>query len=129
MLPNGYQMQDLQKLNELIDRASEAAGSDYKLAKTMEVLPQTVSNWRHGRKACPAADVALMAHIAGLDASDWLIRAVIEKHAGTPKGDKLFEALGKGSRATGDLALYGVVGALLISSEAWWRGIPQCILC
>lgn len=120
-------MQDLKKLNELIDKASAVAGSDYRLGKMLHTTPQAVSDWRAGRRACPPADVALLAQVAGLDAADWLIRAVIEKHAGTPKGEALFSALGKGLRATGDLALYGVAGALVISSEAWWREIPQCI--
>lgn len=50
-------------LSQLIDKASTAAGSDYKLAAELGVTRFTVSNWRAGRKTCPAGDVALMAHI------------------------------------------------------------------
>lgn len=109
-------MQDLQQLNELIDEAARVAGSDYKLAKLLEVTPQTVSNWRHDRKPCPAADVALMASVAGLNAEAWLIRAVVEKHQGTAKGDRLMKALGKGLLLTGAaIASSGASAAAIFS--------------
>lgn len=44
-------------LDQLIDKASAAAGSDYELAQALETTRQSVSDWRHGRKACPVADV------------------------------------------------------------------------
>lgn len=82
-------------LNQLIDSASSNAGNDSKLAKELFSSKQAVSDWRHGRKTCPAADVALMAHIAGLDAVLWAANALIAQHAGTPKGKKLEKALNK----------------------------------
>jgi hypothetical protein len=94
-------MQHHETLIELIDEASKVVGSDYKLAQVLEVSRQTVSNWRHGHKPCPAADVALMASVAGLDAEAWLVRATIEKYEGTAKGDRLYKALGKVLLATG----------------------------
>jgi transcriptional regulator with XRE-family HTH domain len=96
-------------LDQLIDRASKEAGSDYALSKRIGVGRQTVSDWRHGRRPCPAADVALMAHIAGLDADAWASRALIAQYEGTEKGEALKKALKKALAAT---------GAALVSSGA-----------
>lgn len=116
VIPKGKQMQDLQELNLLIDKAKSIAGSDYALAKLLEVTPQTVSNWRYGRKPCPAADVALMAGIAGLDATAWLVRATLAKHEGTTKGDQLYKALGKALRVNGAALASSGLSALVICS-------------
>jgi len=96
-------------LDELIDRASKAAGNDTKLAIELETSRQAVSNWRNARKTCPAGDVALMAKIAGLDPDAWVARAVISQYEGTTKGAKLEAALKKALLAT---------GAALVSSSA-----------
>ena len=88
-------------LDQLIDKASQAAGSDYKLAQELETSRQTVSDWRKGRKTCPAADVALMAQLAGMDPEAWTARAVVAQYEGTPKGEKLAIVLGKALLATG----------------------------
>ncbi len=82
-------------LDQLIQRASDAAGSDYRLAQLLEVPRQNLSAWKHGRKTCPAADVVLMAEIAGLEPEKWAARALVSQYEGTTKGDKLFRALGK----------------------------------
>jgi len=99
-------------LDELIDRASKAAGSDSALARSLEVSRQSVSDWRHGRKTCPAADVALMAELAGLDPEAWTARAVIQQHEGTTKGAKLEKALKKAALATGAVVVsFGAIAA------------------
>lgn len=98
----------MQQIAELIERAAGAAGSRYKLAKLLQVQPQTVYGWEKG-KPCPPGDIALMADIAGLDAQAWLVRATLEKYEGTPKGDQLARVLGKCLLAT---------GAALVSSGA-----------
>lgn len=114
-------MKELQTLNELIDKASAIAGRDGKLAKVLNVPPQHVSNWRHGLRTCSPEDVAVMASVAGLDAEAWLIRAVIEKHKGTAKGDRLIQALGKGWQQTGAaIASFGAVAVGAISSGLEW---------
>lgn len=97
-------------LDQLIDLASKAAGSDYKLAAELGVTRQNVSNWRHGKATCPAADVALMAELAGMDPEAWVSRAIMAQYEGTPKGVKLARALGKAVLATG--AAIGSAGAL-----------------
>jgi len=106
-------MNHLEELNVLIDRASAIAGSDAKLARTMGVPPQHVSNWRHGHKTATPADQALMAHVAGLDPVVTLARATVQQYEGKPKGDALMKALGKASRLTGAVA--GFVGAVALA--------------
>jgi len=96
-------------LIELIDKASQAAGNDNRLAQKLEVNRQTVSAWRHGKKPCPAGDVALMADLIGMDAEAWLARATVAQYAGTAKGERLARVLGKALLVTG--AVIGSAGA------------------
>lgn len=105
----GVLMTQLESLNQLIDMAKSIAGSDYKLAKLTGHTPQQVSDWRHGRKPCPPEDQALIAGVAGLNAEQVALRALVEKHEGTPKGDRLMRVLGKAFLATG--AVIGSAGA------------------
>lgn len=110
-------MQDLALINELIDRASKVAGSDYKLAQAIGNTRQAISNWRHGFRPVPVEDVALMASIAGLEADKWALRALVMRHEGTEKGDRLLKALGKGLLATGGaLASFGASAGAIFSS-------------
>jgi DNA-binding transcriptional regulator YdaS (Cro superfamily) len=102
-------MTHLESLNLLIDKASAIAGSDYKLAQTLGVGRQVVSNWRHGRKTATPEDQVLIAGVAGLDVTPILARAIVEKHEGTAKGDRLMKVLGKALLATG--AVIGSAGA------------------
>lgn len=110
-------------LDQLIDRASEKAGSDYALAKMLDTTRQNVSNWRHGRKPCPAGDQVLMAEIAGLKAEEWASRAIVAQYEGTKKGDMLLRALGKACLATG--AAIGSSGASALES---FSNAIRCIL-
>lgn len=100
----------LTELNELLTKAAKSlGGNDTKLAKTLGVSPQRISNWRHGHKTCQPEDQALLASIAGMDAIEVLARATVKQHEGTAKGDLLMRALGKGLLATG--AVLGSAGA------------------
>lgn len=102
-------MNRLEELNLLIDRASQIAGSDRKLALLLGEPPQRVSNWRHGHAVAQPEDWALLAHVAGLDPVSELTRAIVAKHESKRKGDLLMKALGKASLVTG--AVLGSVGA------------------
>lgn len=93
-------MTQLETLNELIDYAKAIAGSDYAIAKQLGVPRGHVSAWRHGQRTATPEDQALLAGIAGLDATTWLARATIAKHEGTAKGDRLLKVLGKTLGAT-----------------------------
>jgi len=118
-------------LDELIDRASKAAGNDTKLARELETSRQAVSNWRNARKTCPAADVALMAAIAGLDAEAWTARAVMSQHEGTTKGAKLEAALKKALAATGAAIATSSVHAQTVTDGFQYliQDLIRCILC
>lgn len=105
-------------LDQLIDTASKAAGSDSALASLLEVNKSTVSQWRHGKKPCPVADQTLMASIAGLDAAAWHARATVAQYEGTSKGDKLYRVLGKALLATGAVIASSGASALVIYSTA-----------
>lgn len=100
----------LTELNELLTKAAQSiGGNDTKLAKTLGVSPQRISNWRHGHKTCQPEDQALLASLAGLNAIEVLARATVKQHEGTPKGDLLMRALGKTLLATG--GVLGTAGA------------------
>ena len=129
-------MEHLQHLNELMDRAKSIAGSDYALAKQLGVSRMKISNWRHGHAPCPVEDQALIASVAGLDPAEFLVRAVVLKHQGTAKGDRLMKVLGKSSLAIG--AVLGSAGAaahqifsmapIATAADALVKTI-QCVLC
>lgn len=129
-------MKQHEELNLLIDKASAIAGGDSKLARSLGVPPQHVSNWRHGHKTCMPADQALLAHIAGLDPVQTLARATVRQYEGKAKGDALMKALGKASLATG--AVLGSAGAMAHQIFSTVTGgdlvhtlvrITQCALC
>lgn len=114
------------ELIELIDRAALAAGSQAKAARAAGISPQHVSHWRTGIKEAPPEGVAALAHIAGLNATEWLARATLWRAAGKPYESVLRTALGKMSQATGGAiaSFFGV--ATLIPLEVF--KVPQCIL-
>ena len=136
MYHNLLHMKPSDDLIALIERASAAAGSDYKLAQLIGQGRQRISNWRHGEVTCPVEDQALMASVAGLDPAEFLVRAVVLKHQGTPKGDRLMKVLGKSSIAIG--AVIGSAGAAahaigsmtsIATAAKLLAKITQCALC
>jgi len=105
----------LSEINKLLDAAKKMCGSDYQIAKVLpKVTPQLVSDWRAGRKNPQPEDLALVAELGGLNAEEWLARAVVAKHEGTAKGDMLMRALGKGLLATGAVLASGGAHAAVI---------------
>lgn len=107
-------------LETLLNAAQAATGSDYKTAKALGITPQRLSDWRHGRQTPQPEDHALLAQIAGLDPMEAMARAVLFKHADTPKGERLLSALGKGLQVTGGAAilLISLSAGFLAPSEA-----------
>jgi glycosyltransferase A (GT-A) superfamily protein (DUF2064 family) len=116
-------------LDQLIEMASKAAGSDYKLAQMLETSRQSVSDWKHSRKTCPVGDQVLMAELAGLKAEEWLARAVVSQYAGTSKGDKLYLALGKALLATGGVIASSGANAHQIFSHNVHEAVSYLIRC
>lgn len=96
----------------LIDKAKEKTGSDYRTAKLLGISCQRISDMRHGRTAVQPEDLALLASLAGMDAEAWLVRGVLAKHEGTPKGERLLAALGKASVAIGAAIGTGTANAV-----------------
>jgi hypothetical protein len=90
-------------LNSLLDKAKEKCGSDYATAKALGITPQMLSDWRTQRKNPQPEDAALIAAVAGLDPVTEMARAVVAKHEGTPKGERLLKAVGKALQATGEM--------------------------
>lgn len=80
------------QLLELITRAAEAAGSEYKLAKALEIPQAHVSNWKTGYRTCTVEDRIQLAELAGVDIEEVIADALLERWAGKPKGERLREA-------------------------------------
>ena len=88
-------VENVERLNFLIEKAASIVGSEYKLAKKMEIPQQNLSNWKSGAKTCPPAARAVLAGIAGEDAVQELISATLEREEGTRRGVLLGELLGQ----------------------------------
>jgi len=104
-------------LISLISRAGKAVGSEYKLAKMMGVPQHHISGWKAGTRTCTPEDRARLAGFAQEDAVQELVRATLEKTAGTLKGDQLFKLLGKSLHQTGAVmhtAVLAVVSAVFL---------------
>ena len=108
-------------INSLLDAAKAKTGSDYRTAKLLGLTSQAISDWRHGQKNAQPEDHALVAAVAGLDAEEALVRAVLEKHANKPKGERLLSALGNALRRTGE-----AVTLLLFANVVWDTTRPAC---
>jgi hypothetical protein len=96
------------RVHALIDAATEICGNAYKLSKHIGYSRNEVSGWRLDKRACPLEAQVFMAQIVGLDVDQVIHDALIEKHADTPRGEKLLTALGKGLMSAGAVALITV---------------------
>ena len=83
----------MQEIKTLIDRASKVCGNDTVLAQRMGIKNQVVSMLRHGRTISPET-AAELANIAGEDAREAAIQAVVQRSAGTRRGEVLREIFG-----------------------------------
>jgi transcriptional regulator with XRE-family HTH domain len=97
----------VENLKTLIDKASDVCGSDKALAERMGVKPNVISMLRHGRPITPET-AAELAAIAGEDAVQALVDAVLLRAKGTRREGVLREVLGKALAA-------GVAGLCLFS--------------
>lgn len=94
-------------MKTLIDKAIESCGSVKELARRLDVKPNVISMLRKDRTISPDT-AAMLAAVAGEDAREAAIQAMIENAVGTRREGVLREILGKG------LAL-GVAGLLVFS--------------
>lgn len=98
----------MQSAQSLIDKASEVCGGDAALARRMGISKALISLMRSGERAITPGTAAELADIAGDDAREAVISAVIESAKGTRKESVLREILGKAIAA-------GVAGLLVYS--------------
>lgn len=105
------------ELAQLFDLARDKVGSDYKLAQLLGLSRHRISNWRTGQQSMSPEDVAIVANIAGLDGVSWAMRAMVAKHEGTAKGDRLMKAVGKALLATGAAVATSGAHAMAICSK------------
>ena len=95
----------------LLDRASEVCGSDSELARSMGLHRVVIAELRAGKRTFTPETSAELAAIAGLDAREAAIDAIIERSKGTRRWLVLREILGKGLAA-------GVAAMWLLSYES-----------
>ena len=121
----------MSQVPELIERALAVAGSQAELARLLKVAPPNITVWKKEEKPCPPEDQARLAAIAGIDPVQTLVRAHIEKHEGTEKGDQLARVLGKFLVATGAAAATSGASAVAIFSPTSKSllDLIRCILC
>ena len=98
----------MQYVKPLIDKASEVCGSDSKLAERMGVHRVVIAEMRSGKRSISPASAAELADIAGDDAREAAIAAILEGAKGTRREGVLRDILGKALAA-------GVAGMLVIS--------------
>jgi DNA-binding transcriptional regulator YdaS (Cro superfamily) len=98
----------MESVKPLIDRASEMCGGDSALAEKMGIPRQNVYLMRTGKRPISPATAAELADIAGDDAREAAIAAIIESAKGTRRESVLREILGKALAA-------GVAGMLVFS--------------
>lgn len=79
----------------LIDKAVEMCGSQAELARRMGVYPTDITKLKSGDRPLSPEIAAELADIAGEDARNAAIEAIIERNAANRKGHMLKEILGK----------------------------------
>ena len=97
----------------LIDKASQTCGSDKALAERMGIYPADISHLRAGKRPLSPELAAELADIAGEDAREAAIAAIIMRNENTRKGPVLREILGKALAA-------GVAVMLVFSYNDGW---------
>lgn len=117
------------RLHALIDAAAKKCGSAYKLAQHIGYTRNEVSGWRNNKRACPLEAQVFMAQVVGADVDAVIHDALIEKHADTPRGEKLITALGKGlMTASGAALITASASDVLASSSFVPVELLRCIL-
>lgn len=91
----------------LIDKAIEACGSASELARRIEAYPTDISKLRAGKRPLSPEIAAELAEVAGMDARQAAIDAIIERNAANRKGVLLADILGKG-QAVGAAAMLDI---------------------
>lgn len=112
----------------LIERAAKAAGSQAAAARAAGIQPQKVSHWKTGQEEPPPEAVAALAHVAGLDAMEWLARATLWRSEGKGYAGVLKAALGERLRATGAV-IASFIGVVALAPLVDTTNNLRCIDC
>lgn len=91
----------------LIDKAIDMCGSAAELARRMEIDRAEITKLRKGTRPASPEIAAEIADIAGMDARQAAIDAIIERNAANRKGALLADILGKG-QAVGVAAMLDI---------------------
>ena len=89
----------MESVKALIDKAAEVCGSDSALAERMGIDRPNISLMRSGKRSISPATAAELADIAGDDAREAAIAAILESARGTRREGVLRAILGKGLAA------------------------------
>jgi transcriptional regulator with XRE-family HTH domain len=116
---------ELERVQRLIAEASARIGSQNKLAKALGYDKANLSEWANGKRPCPTNAQALMADMAGLDAAQVALHAMVASERNPQRREQLFRILGKGYRQLGGAALSAMFASALWASDSFIR----CILC
>jgi transcriptional regulator with XRE-family HTH domain len=108
----------------LIAKAAERQGSKKAVAEMLGVSSSYLSDLKSGRRKIQPDDLAAIAHLAGMNALNFLALATLEQAKGTAKEKVLQEALGESIRQLESTLLSGSTPQKSSNS----RDI-QCILC
>lgn len=101
----------MQAQKTLIDKAAKICGSDAELCRRAQISPALLSLMRSGKRAMTPVTAAVLANIAGEDARETALGAVIESARGTRLEETIRQILGKALAA-------GVAGMLAFSYSA-----------
>lgn len=108
----------MQEFKTLIDRAAKICGSDSALARRMGIDQPSIAQMRAGRRTITPETAAEMAAIAGEDAREAAIAALLERSKGTRREGVLREILGKGlAVGVGAMSVFSYSGNSNASTE------------
>lgn len=109
----------------LLDKATQKAGNEAKLGKLVLATRHNVNAWKHGIRPCPLEAQVLMASIAGLDVETVMREALLERNAGTARGEKLEAVLKKGAAVAGAVTASALCGSSALAANL--PGVLRCI--
>ena len=115
------------RLINLIQDAIKIAGNEPKLAEFVEATRHNVNAWKHGTRSCPLEAQILMASLTKRNIDEVIKEALLERNAGTPRGEKLIYALGKVGLLAGVVTASMLCGRDALASNL--PGLPRSILC
>lgn len=91
----------MKSVRPLIELAAKACGSYEVLAEKLGTSPAAISHMKSGKRPISPETAAELADLAGTDVQWAVFMALIERNAGSEKGERLARILGEARCATG----------------------------